>query len=57
MSCRKTRQQKEEGMANFYELADLISQKAVQELPKILDDMGYAVKCYTNVVTVVANKI
>lgn len=44
MSCRKTRQQKEEGMANFYELADLISQKAVQELPKILDDMGYAGK-------------
>lgn len=31
-------------MANFYELADLISQKAVQELPKILDDMGYAGK-------------
>lgn len=44
MSCRKTRQQKEEGMANFYKLADLITQKAVQELPKILDDMGYAGK-------------
>ena len=31
-------------MANVYGLADLISQKAVQELPKILDDMGYAGK-------------